>query len=53
MKDYAEIERLKASANTAKSRLMEIAWKLEEEGARREARSLETIIEKLEIWQNK
>ena len=53
MKDYAEIERLKDSANSAKDRLIEIAWKLEDQGARREARSLCTIIEKLELWQNK
>lgn len=40
-------------ANTAKERLMNIVYKLEEGGAIRQAKSLETIIEKLETWQHK
>lgn len=53
MKNYDEIMRLKLSANTAKERLMDIASRLEELGGIREAKSLETIIWKLEAWQNK
>lgn len=48
-----EIAELKAEANTAKERLMRIADELREKGGMREANSLETIIEKLKIWQNK
>lgn len=40
-------------ANVAKERLIDILHKLEEGGAIRQAKSLETIIEKLDIWQNK
>ena len=40
-------------ANTAKERLMEISWRLYVAGAIREAKSLETIIGKLELWQNR
>lgn len=47
------IEQGQRDANTPKERLMEIANKLEEEGAIRQARSLETIIARLEEWQNK
>lgn len=42
-----------SEANMAKERLMRIADKLYEAGAIRQAKSLETIIKKLEIWQNK
>lgn len=42
-----------SEANIAKERLMRIADSLYEAGAIRQAKSLETIIEKLEIWQNK
>lgn len=49
----AEVAHLKNEACTPKSRLMELAMKLDEIGAAREARSLESIIWKLEIWQNK
>ena len=49
----AEIAHLKNEACTPKSRLMELAYRLEELGAIREAHSLESIIWKLEIWQNK
>lgn len=48
-----QIEELKEEANVAKDRLIRIMYELEDIGAIREARSLETIIEKLEIWQNK
>lgn len=53
MKNKAKIESLKADANTAKDRLMKIAEELYEAGAIREAKSLETIVVKLEVWQNK
>ena len=52
MKD-AEIRNLQMDANVAKERLMRIADELREIGAIRKANTLETIIEKLEIWQNK
>ena len=48
-----EIAHLKNEACTPKSRLMELAYRLEELGAIREANSLNSIIWKLEIWQNK
>lgn len=48
-----EIERIKSDVNPAKDRLTRIMYELEDLGAIREAHSLETIIEKLEIWQNK
>lgn len=53
MKNTSELERLKASANTAKDRLIEIEEALREAGFIREANSLSAIIGKLEIWQNK
>ena len=53
MKDAQRIEKLKSDANTPKHKLMEIVDKLYECGAVREAKSLETIIIKLEVWQNK
>lgn len=53
MKDHDEIRQIKISANTAKERLMDIVNRLEEAGAAREAKSLGTIIGKLEAWQNK
>ena len=49
----AKIAHLKNEACTPKSRLMELAYELEEVGAIREAKSLESIIWKLEVWQNK
>lgn len=48
----AFVEDCKCDANNAKHRLIEIAGALESVGAFREAKRLETIIEKLEIWQN-
>ena len=48
-----EIAHIKNEACSPKSRLIELASRLEELGAIREARSLESIIWKLEIWQNK
>ena len=48
-----EINHIKSEASTPKSRLMELAYKLEEVGAVREQKSLESIIWKLELWQNK
>lgn len=46
------IETLKGCANNPKHDLMTIADKLEEIGAIREAKSLGTIIWKLEAWQH-
>lgn len=48
-----DIAHIKNEACTPKSRLMELAERLNELGAIREAKSLESIIWKLEIWQNK
>lgn len=52
-RDIVKIYDLKDDANVAKERLMEIADELREAGGIREANSLETIIWKLEVWQNK
>lgn len=52
-KDYNEIRRLKMSANPAKERLVDIVSRIEESGAIGEAKSLKTIIWRLEVWQNK
>ena len=49
----AKIENIKSGINTTKERLMKAADELREIGAVREASTLETIILKLEIWQNK
>ncbi len=49
----AEIERIKGDANEAKNRLMSLVYELRDIGAIREANSLDTIISKLETWQNK
>lgn len=49
---WFEIAELQTEANSPKERLMRIADELREIGAIRKANSLETIIEKLEIWQN-
>lgn len=51
--DKTEKMVLKEEANVAKNRLMLIENELREIGAVRDANSLSTIIEKLEIWQNK
>lgn len=48
-----EIELLKSSANEAKDRLVRIMYELRSIGSNREANSLETIICKLESWQNR
>jgi len=52
-KDKSEVYRIKNEVNTAKDRLTSAMYELEEIGAKREAKTLETIIIKLEIWQNK
>lgn len=52
-KNYEEIEHLKSEASSPKDRLLEITSSLYDAGAIREAKSLETIIAKLEEWQNK
>lgn len=49
----AAVAHIKNEACTPKSRLMELAYRLEELGAIREANSLNSIIWKLELWQNK
>lgn len=48
-----DVERLKSEVNTAKERLMRIFNELWELGDIRDSKSLNTLIEKLEIWQNK
>lgn len=53
MKNYEEIQNIKSEANSAKEKLIRAADELREIGAIREAKSLETIIMKLEQWQNK
>ena len=47
------IDDIKYNANEAKSRLIDLLNELEDIDAKREAKSLGVIIEKLEIWQNK
>ena len=47
------IENCKYKANSAKDQLIHIMCELEEAEAIRAAKSLGTIIEKLETWQNK
>lgn len=47
------ISKIKDEANTAKHCLISLMYDLEEIGALRDAKSLGTIIGKLEIWQNK
>lgn len=46
------IEQAQDKANSPKEKLMQVADELYEIGAIRKAKSLETIIEKLEKWQN-
>ena len=53
MKDYARLSRIKGDANSAKSRLIEVMSKLEDEGFTKEAEQLGKIIIRLEVWQNK
>ncbi len=54
MRDAEKIQSLKGyDINVAKERLMRVASELEDAGGIREAKSLETIIWKLEEWQNK
>lgn len=48
-----ERERLIVSANEAKERLDSIAYQLEELGYVRKAKSLMTIVYRIEEWQNK
>ncbi len=47
-----EIARLQEEANVAKERLSRISNELYHIGAIRQAKSLETIMARLEIWQN-
>lgn len=53
MKDFERIKKLKENADIAKDRLIQIESDLKEIGAIREAKSLSTIIGRLEYWQNK
>lgn len=46
-------ERNLCTIDSIKERLLNIAYELEEEGFRRKAKSLETIVAKLEEWENK
>lgn len=46
------VQKAKAEANSPKHKLISILHELEECGATREAKKLESIIIKLEIWQN-
>lgn len=46
-----ETERLVCESNSAKERLVRIAQELREIGANRKARTLEILIERLEVWQ--
>ena len=48
----SEYEQLIAEVNTEKERLMTIMWKLEEAGYKRKAKSLDTIIARIEMWQH-
>ena len=47
------IRKAQDEANTAKNRLIDITYELLEVGAVRQAKSLETIIGKLEAWQHR
>ena len=53
MKDMEFLRQKQSEASVAKERLIQIMYALEEEGFIRQAKSLETIIWKLETWQNK
>ena len=46
------MDKVQYDVNVAKSRLMEVMYKLEEAGAVRKANSLGTIIGRLEEWQH-
>lgn len=50
---HEKIESIKSDANEAKSRLIDLMYELRDIGANREANSLETIVCKLEVWQNR
>lgn len=51
--DKEAVSKCKDEASAPKERLIEIMDKLLEAGARREAASLERIIIRLEVWQNR
>lgn len=53
MKDMEFLRQKQSEASVAKERLIQIMYALKEEGFIRQAKSLETIIWKLEAWQNK
>lgn len=52
MKNYDELYQIQNKAETAKMSLIELRYELEDKGFKRQANSLDTIIEKLEKWQN-
>ena len=51
-KSNKAMDKIQYDVNVAKSRLIEVVYKLEEDGAIRKADSLRTIIGKLENWQH-
>lgn len=53
MKNMELLRQKQSEANVAKDRLISIMYELEEGGFIRQAKSLDTIITKLEIWQHK
>lgn len=48
-----EVRRIKENVNPAKDRLISALNELEALGKKREAKTLENIIIKLEVWQNR
>lgn len=52
MRDPEVLRNVQNDAEAAKTRLISLVSKLEEEGFVRKANSLRTIIMNLEIWQN-
>ena len=53
MKDYEQLSRLLNEANEAKNRLANLAYKLEEAGYNRKAKSCMTLVYQIEEWQNR
>lgn len=52
-RDEEQIQRIKEDANGSKEKLIYLVYRLRDAGGNREANSLESIISKLEAWQNK
>ena len=53
MKDMEFLRQKQSEASVAKEKLIQSMSALEEQGFIRQSKSLETIIVKLEVWQNK